>query len=326
MRLRSVVLGGLVALLLSGAVYLRAQSVSSGGAFLPLEDITVSGVWTFRGASPIKFEGGAASADDGFELTLAVPNVTADTTITIPLMASTNGALLFSTLTTNDVDVANSVWATSNNLVFEGATANTFETLLTPVDPTADTTVSIPNAAVAVAMMISTLTTNNIDAANSIWAVSNGLVFEGATADGSEATINFVDPAADGTLNFTLAGQVAGEQLQTDGSGVLTWEAAGSSRAMKTLVGQMTPAEGLAAILATPVYQFYYRPDGPVTTGDFRTRYVGVLAEEAPWAMHHNGQILNPVNTFGYTVLAVQALEEELAAVKRTLAEQRDAR
>lgn len=494
--MRRILVGLVAGLVLGASVLALAQSVSSGGAFLPLEDITVSGVWTFRGTAPIKFEGGGPQADDAFELTLAVPSVTADTTLTLPTFGSTSAALLFSTLTTNDLDVANSlwgvsnglrfegatadafeltlspadvtgdrtvtipemgaasalmastlttnatdaansVWGTSNQLVFEGATADAFETILTPVDPTADTTISLPNAAVAVAMFFSTLTTNNIDAANSIWAISNGLVFEGATADafeltlspadvgadvtvtlpagggaayavmpsalttndvdvansvwgvsnqlvfegatadglearitpvdptvadgifnlpnvgstvalafstlatnnidaanavwlasnsvifegatadGFETTITVTDPAADGTLTFTTAGQVAGEQLQTDGAGVLTWEAAGSSREVKEILGPMTPAAGLAAMLSAPVYRFHYKRGAATTTGDYATEYVGVLADEAPWAMHHAGKILNPVNTLGYSVLAIQALEARLRVLEQ---------
>ena len=500
--MRRLSLGLVAGLVVGASVLALAQSVSSGGAFLPLEDITVSGVWTFRGASPIRFEGGAASADDAFELTLAVPSVTADTTLTLPTFGSAAAALLFSTLTTNDVDVANSiwgvsnglrlegatadafettlsptdvgadvtltlpglgnasgavlasslttndlgvansvwgvsngltfegatadagelfltvsdiatasrtmtlpdmgaasavlastlttntvgaansvwgvsngltfegltadagelfltvadiatasrtmtlpdmgaasallastlttntvdaansVWGTSNNLVFEGATADAFETFLTPVDATADTTISLPNAAVAIAMVFSTLTTNNIDAANALWFTSNSLVWEGATADGFETTFTVADPGADATLTFTAAGQSAGEQLQTDGSGILTWEAAASSRAVKHLHGLMTPADGLAAMLAAPVYRFQYKQGQEyTTTGDYQTEYVGILAEDAPWAMHHHGKILNPVNTFGYSVLAIQALEARLRVLEARLAQ-----
>ncbi len=35
---------------------------------------------------------------------------------------------------------------TSNTIIFEGATADNYETTLTVVDPTADVTVSLPNA------------------------------------------------------------------------------------------------------------------------------------------------------------------------------------
>lgn len=260
------------------------------------------------------YEGATA---DAFETCLAASDVTADVVITLPLSGSADAAFVMSTLTTNSVDIVNSIWGVSNGLAFEGATADAFELTMSPGDVGVDTTVTLPAAGVSYAVALSTLTTNNVDAANSIWLVSAGIVFEGATADANEATVTFVDPAADGTLTFTLAGQVAGEQLQTNGSGVLTWEAAGSSREMKDLLGRLTPAEGLAALLSTPVYRFHYKRDAQVTTGDFLTEYVGVLADEAPWAMHHHGKILNPVNTFGYTVLAIQALEARIAELER---------
>lgn len=326
------------------------------------------------GTGSIIFEG---ATGDAFETTLSAADVTADVTLTLPLSGAASAAFLVSTLTTNSVDVANSIWGTSNNLALEGATANAFESFITtadvtadvtltiatgstgtimvstlatnapdiansvwgasanlvfegatadaveaqiqPVDPTvADGTYLLPDAGVTAALAISTLSTNNIDAANSIWLVSNGIVFEGATANANETTINVTDPAADGTLNFTYAGQAAGEQLQTDGAGVLTWEAAASVKASKHLEGLLSPREGLEALLDVPVYRFHYKRDpGLTTTGDYDTQYVGLLAEDAPWAMHHRGRILNPVNTFGYTVLAIQALEARITELER---------
>jgi hypothetical protein len=47
-------------------------------------------------------------------------------------------------------------------------------------------------------------------------------------------------------------------------------------------------------------------------TGDHDTVYTGVVAEDLPEVMHYKGKILNPVNTFGYTILAIKALEARL--------------
>src|SRR3989344_1624904 len=110
------------------------------------------------------FEGATA---DGFELTLTVGDPGADVTITLPASSAAAGIFLTS-LTTNAVDVANSVTGTSNGLLLEGATADAFEITISPVDPTADATWSIPNFAVNAAFVGSTLTTNNVDAANSV--------------------------------------------------------------------------------------------------------------------------------------------------------------
>lgn len=90
------------------------------------------------GAS-IEFEG--ATADD-FETTLAVTDPTADVTITLP---KETAAAMVSSLTTNATDAANAVTGQSNALRFEGATANDYETIITPTDPTADVTLTAPN-------------------------------------------------------------------------------------------------------------------------------------------------------------------------------------
>ena len=69
--------------------------------------------------------------------------------------------------------------------------------------------------------------------------------------------------------------------------------------------------------MAVPVYDFTYRrpePGGPrmTTTGDYNTHYVGVMGDEAPWAMHHNGGIVNPINTVGFFTLSIQALHARI--------------
>ena len=58
--------------------------------------------------------------------------------------------------------------------------------------------------------------------------------------------------------------------------------------------------------------QYHYRPDMRGHTGDLDTLYVGPMADEVPWAMHHEGRILNPINIFGYTTLAIQALADKM--------------
>jgi len=129
-------------------------------------------------------------------LTLAVPSVTADTTLTLPTFGSAAAALLFSTLTTNDVDVANSIWGVSNGLRFEGATGDAGELFLTVADiATASRTMTLPDMGAASAVLASTLTTNTVGAANSVWGVSNGLTFEGATADAGELVLTVANIA-----------------------------------------------------------------------------------------------------------------------------------
>ena len=134
-------------------------------------------------------------------------------------------------------------------------------------------------------------------------------------------TSGYVDvkaKAAAGSWGLTLPGGVgsAGQQL-TDaaGDGVTSWAAASSLRSLKNIVGLFdTPSEALNKILNTNVYRFHYKPD--MGTGDTNTEYVGVMADEAPWAMHYNGTVVNPVNTLGYMVLGFQALNEKVAKLQ----------
>lgn len=143
--------------------------------------------------------GSTLTIEDGKTLTASNTLTFTGTDSTSFKFPATSNTVLTSSLSTNDVSAANALWGASNALVFEGATADSFETSLSPVDPTADQTVSIPDFGVNWAIIGSTLTTNNISAANSFWGASNALVFEGVTADTSEITLSPADATADVT-------------------------------------------------------------------------------------------------------------------------------
>lgn len=160
-------------------------------------DLDAANAITFASNAMI-LEGATA---DGFETTVSPVDPTADQTISIPNFAVAY-SLLGSTLTTNTIDAANSVWAVSNGIVFEGATADGFELTVSPADVGADLTVTLPASSAAVAPMYTSLTTNSVDAANAVTGTSNGFIAEGATADGFENTISVTDPTADRAVTF----------------------------------------------------------------------------------------------------------------------------
>jgi hypothetical protein len=171
--------------------------------------VTVTG--TIAGASPLVLEG--TTAND-YETTFAIADPSADRTFTFP---NTTGGVMTTALTTNAADIANSVWGISNGFSFEGATANDHETTIAPTDPTADRTLTLPDTSGT--FVLSTLSTNGQDAANSMWGISNGASFEGATADGNETTFTFTDPTADRTVTFPDAGgTVMYSSLATNGA------------------------------------------------------------------------------------------------------------
>lgn len=117
-----------------------------------------------------------------------------------------------------------------------------------------------------------------------------------------------------------------GEQLTSGGAAAETsWTAAACLREYKHVEQERHDAQAvLDEIIRTPVYNFHYRkssPDRRVTsTGDHETTYTGIMADEAPWATHHNGRILNPINALGYTVLGFKALADENVLLRSRLA------
>jgi hypothetical protein len=104
-------------------------------------------------ATEIAFEGSVA---DGFETTLTVVNPTADRVVTLADVSGTvitTGNLTGITALTSPT-ISNATFtgqqtglelAFSQNIVFEGTTADAFELTLSAGEPTADVTVTLPN-------------------------------------------------------------------------------------------------------------------------------------------------------------------------------------
>lgn len=125
--------------------------------------------------SSITFEGATANA---FETTLAVTDPTADRTITLPdstgtvVVADGSGNVTITgnlTVSGSTTSVNQTEINVTNAFVFEGATANAYETTLSIVEPTADRTIYLKDGdgTLAFTSDISTATTllqNNIDA------------------------------------------------------------------------------------------------------------------------------------------------------------------
>jgi hypothetical protein len=99
-------------------------------------------------------------------------------------------------------------------VIFEGATANGFETTLTVVDPTADRVVTFADVSGTVITTgnltgITTLTSPTISNATFTGqqsglqiAFSDSLVFEGTTADAYELTLSAGEPTSDVTVTL----------------------------------------------------------------------------------------------------------------------------
>jgi hypothetical protein len=82
------------------------------------------------------------------------------------------------------------------SITFEGATSDSYETTLQVTDPTADRTITIPNASGTI------ITTGNLSDITDIGVFTSTIVMEGSTADAHELTLSAGDPTADRTITF----------------------------------------------------------------------------------------------------------------------------
>lgn len=140
------------------------------------------------------------------------------------------------------VDLGASNQSLGSSVIFEGATADAFETTLTVVDPTADRTCTIPNQSGAVILSAGGVA----DSANAISGGTGTLVFEGATADGFETTLSVTDPTADRAVVVPDAGGtvlLGGNTTVSSGANTACNTTCGS--ASKCIAGQDTGASGV---------------------------------------------------------------------------------
>ena len=123
-------------------------------------------------------------------------------------------------------------------ITFEGATADAYETVLAITDPTADRTITFPDATGTVSTTSATETLTNKtltsptinggtfsgtftgtqDLTGVVLSGASPLVFEGATADAYETTLAFTDPTADRVITMpnatdTLVGKATTDTL-----------------------------------------------------------------------------------------------------------------
>ena len=110
------------------------------------------------------------------------------------------------------LDASRNLLVPGASIIIEGATANDFETTLTVTDPTADRTITFPDAAGTV------ITTGNLSDITNIGVFTSTITMEGSSADDNELTLSAGNPTADRTLTFpdatdTLVGKATTDTL-----------------------------------------------------------------------------------------------------------------
>ena len=89
----------------------------------------------------------------------------------------------------------------NDSIIFEGATEDGFETTLTVTDPTADRTITFPDAGGTVALAENVAALSGATFTGNI-SVPTQITFEGATADSYETIISVTDPTSDRVITL----------------------------------------------------------------------------------------------------------------------------
>lgn len=111
--------------------------------------------------------------------------------------------------------------AFSQSIVFEGTTADAYELTLSAGEPTADRTVTLPNATTTLVGTDTSDTLTNKTLTNAqvsgLQVTDASIIFEGTTADAYETILTVGDPTADNTLILPdLSGTIATEATALD--------------------------------------------------------------------------------------------------------------
>ena len=163
--------------------------------------------------SSIILEGTTANAH---ETTLTVTDPTADRTITFPDATGTvalaeNVAALSGATFTGNISVP-------TQITFEGATADAYETIIAVTDPTADRTITIPDATGTLALAENVAALSGATFTGNI-SIPSQITFEGTTANDFETIISVTDPTSDRVIVFP---DLTGTVVTTGDTGSVT--------------------------------------------------------------------------------------------------------
>jgi hypothetical protein len=188
-----------------------------------------NGVWL--ASNSITLEGTTAN---NYEAIITAADQTGDTIWTLPVAAAGTYSFVSSTLATNAPEVANSVTGGTNQLIFEGSTADACEVILTATNPTTgDKTITFPASTGTVLLtgrtsqqFIQSIAYAKLGASGAGWVIGAADSISLATLPASQTDENMVIPITVplkvGTIitGFTINGQIesAGNTATLDAS------------------------------------------------------------------------------------------------------------
>jgi len=206
---------------------------------------TVSGL-TISDSS-IVIEGSTANA---FETTLTVTDPTADRTITFPdttgtvaLTSNLNSYVLNSAIGgatgVAGLDASSNLVVPGSKIIVEGATDNSYETSIEITDPTADRTITVPNATGTM------ITTGNLTDITSVGTLSSLTVSGDLTVNGTTTTLNSTTLSVD-DKNIEIGSVDTPTDITANGGGIVLKGATDKTILWSSDSGAWTSSEDIA--------------------------------------------------------------------------------
>ena len=220
---------------------LREMTVANLFNTPSLTSPTITGTASVTGT--LVFEGSTA---DSFETTFAITDPTADRTITFPNVTGT-------VITTGNMSAISELGVLTGTtpIVMEGNTSDSFETTLTLTDPTADRTITLPNATGTVSLLTNTETLTNKTLTTPVIAE----IDSGSTIT-LDATTDIVLDADGGDVFLKDAGTTFGSLTNTSGNLIIksgTTTALTMSGANVTVAGNLTVSGSTTTVDSTTI-------------------------------------------------------------------------
>lgn len=279
-------------------------------------------IWEAVGLNGVTADASEINILDGATLSTAELNILDGATVTAAELNVLDGVLITTTELNYLQGVTSNVQAQLNtkapinnpvftgdvtvvsNIIFEGATANEYETTLTVTDPTADRAITLPNASGTV--ILSTDTVNALTAPAASFSMNSQKITNLATpTDATDAaTKGYVDAARSGLdvkQSVRVATTAADGNIDLTTGGTLTIDSVVTQVGDRVLVkNQSTASQNGIYVVAANAWSRSEDAnlDAEVTAGMFTFVAEGTVNADSGWVLSTNDTI-----TLGSTAL-----------------------